>query len=261
MEQVLTHFQLFMLIFARIIAMLEVMPILSSDAVPQIAKVGISLFVSLVVFPIVVKSGYAIPPDLVHYVLLLAGEILIGIIIGFFLVVVYSCFQFAGELFSFQMGISASEVFDPLAQIELPIIGQFFNLVGLLVFLAIGGLDKFMLRGVVGSFDALRAIDIVAGKDHVFTTFMMSLGKLFEQSLAISFPILGTLLIISVMMGLFSKAAPQMNLLLMGFPVTIGIAFIFIFVTTPFLLEEFSRIIDASFESLSRLILLMKGAG
>jgi flagellar biosynthetic protein FliR len=90
---------------------------------------------------------------------------------------------------------------------------------------------------------------------------MMSLGKLFEQSLAISFPILGTLLIISVMMGLFSKAAPQMNLLLMGFPVTIGIAFIFIFVTTPFLLEEFSRIIDASFESLSRLILLMKGAG
>jgi flagellar biosynthetic protein FliR len=250
-----------MLIFARIIAMLEVMPLLSSEAVPQIAKAGIALFVSLVVFPVVLRNGYAIPADLVHYVLLLAGEILIGIIIGFFLVVIYSCFQFAGELFSFQMGISASEVFDPLAQIEIPIMGQFLNLIGMLVFLAVGGFQKFMLKGVLGSFSALKAIDIVTGKDHVFSTFMASLGKLFEESLAISFPILGTLLVISVMMGLFSKAAPQMNLLLMGFPVSIGIAFIFLFVTTPFLMEAFSRVIDASFEALSRLIFQMKGVG
>jgi flagellar biosynthesis protein FliR len=261
MEQIVVHIQLFMLIFARVIAMIEVMPLLSSDAIPQIAKGGFALFISIVVFPIVLKSGYAVPADFVHYVLVLAGEALIGIIIGFFLVVVYSCFQFAGELFSFQMGISASEVFDPLAQVEIPIMGQFLNLIAMLVFLAVGGFQKFMLKGVLGSFEALKAINIVTGKEHIFNMFMASLGKLFEESLMIAFPILGTLLIISVMMGLLSKAAPQMNLLMMGFPVTIGIAFIFLFVTTPFLMEAFGRIIDASFEGLARLILQMKGAG
>jgi len=241
--------------------MIEVMPVLSSDAIPQIAKGGFALFVAVAIFPLIVKSGYAIPADLVHYVLLLVGEILIGIIIGFFLVIIYSCFQVAGEIFSLQMGLGFSEVVDPLAQIEIPVMGQFLNLVAMLVFISVGGLQKFMIKGVLGSFQALKAIDIVTGKDQVFTAFVASLGKLFAESLTIAFPILGTLFVISVMMGLLSKASPQMNLLMMGFAISDAVAFLFLFVTMPFLMDAFSHIIDVSFDSLSRLILSMKGGG
>ncbi|MBN1698329.1 MAG: flagellar biosynthetic protein FliR [Spirochaetales bacterium] len=241
--------------------MMEVAPLLSSSAIPQIAKVGISLFVGIVIFPGVVADGYPLPDDFIHYALLVIGEALIGIIIGFFLYVVYSSFQVAGQFFSLQMGFGASEVFDPLAQIEIPLLGQFFNLVAMLIFVATGGFQKFIVVGMSGSFKAIKAINIVIGRERILSVFMGSLGRLFESALMISFPILGTLFIISISVGLLAKAAPQMNLLMMGFPIAIGVAFLIIFATIPFLMETFRHMLDAGFEGVSRLILGMKGGG
>ncbi|MBN2439834.1 MAG: flagellar biosynthetic protein FliR [Spirochaetales bacterium] len=241
--------------------MLEVAPLFSSSAFPQTAKIGFSLFVAAVIFPVVVAEGYVLPADPFHYVLLILGEVLIGIIIGFFLVVVYASFQVAGQFFSLQMGFGASEVFDPLAQIEIPLIGQFLNIVAMLVFITIGGMQKFMIVGVQGSFTALKAVDLVIGNEKLFSVFVRSLGRLFEAALMISFPILGTLFIISTSVGLLAKAAPQMNLLMIGFPIAIGVAFIVLFATMPFLMETFGRMIDASFEGIARLLMHMGGTG
>jgi flagellar biosynthesis protein FliR len=79
------------------------------------------------------------------------------------------------------------------------------------------------------------------------------LVDLFSQSLLISLPILGTLFLVSVAMGLMAKAAPQMNLLMMGFPVSIGVAFIMLLITLPFLAEAIARVIDYSFDQLLQL--------
>jgi flagellar biosynthetic protein FliR len=159
------------------------------------------------------------------------------------------------------MGFGASQVFDPLAQIEIPLLGQFLNIIAMVVFVTMGGFQKFMINGVGNSFKALRAIDLVLGNERLFSTFITSMGKLFEAALMISFPILGTLFIISVSVGLLAKAAPQMNLLMIGFPIAIGVAFLIFFATMPFLMEIFGRIIDASFEGISRLLMNMGGKG
>jgi flagellar biosynthetic protein FliR len=224
-----------------------------------VAKIAFALFVASVIFPAVLASGYTLPSDPVHFFLIVTGEALIGIIIGFFLVLVYSSFQLAGQFFSLQMGFGASEVFDPLAQIEIPLLGQFLNLVAMLVFITTGGFQKFMLKGVSDSFAALKAVDLVLPNDKLLSMFVGSMGKLFESALVISFPILGTLFIISISIGLLAKAAPQMNLLMMGFPISIGIAFIVLFATIPFLMEAFGRLIDLSFQGISKLLMDMGG--
>ena len=239
--------------------MIQIAPLFSSGALPQVAKVGIALFVGIVVFPGVLQAGYVIPTNVVHYALLLVGEALIGIITGFFLVLIYSAFQIAGQFFSLQMGFGASQVFDPLAQIEIPLMGQFLNIVAMYVFVVIGGFQKFMLQGVYASFQAVRAVDLVTGGNRVFQMMFGALGQLFEAALNISFPILGTLFLVSISMGLLAKAAPQMNLLMMGFPIAIGVAFLVIFVTTPFLMEAFSRLIELSFDGLLKIFRLMQG--
>lgn len=239
--------------------MLQIAPLFSSGSVPQIAKVGICLFIAVIIMPGVQKSGYAIPGDFVHYALLLVGEALIGIIIGFFLLLIFSVFQIAGELFSLQMGFGASEVFDPLAQIEIPLVGQFFNLIAMLIFVISGGLQKFILVGVYNSFQTVRAIDFARAHDKVVPFIFGSLGQLFEAALTIAFPILGTLFLVSVSMGLLAKAAPQMNLLMMGFPIAIGVAFLIILVSIPFLMEAFSRLVDLSYEGIMKMIRFMEG--
>lgn len=239
--------------------MLQIAPLFSSGAVPQIAKVGISLFIAVVVFPGVLASGYLIPDNFVLYFLLIIGEVLIGILIGFLLVMLYAAFQVAGQFFSLQMGFGASQVFDPLAQIQIPLMGQFLNLIAMLVFVKIGGFQKFILRGVYNSFQAVKAIDIVQGQAKVLPMVFHSLSQLFEVALSIAFPILGTLFLVSVSMGLLAKAAPQMNLLMMGFPIAIGVAFLILFLTMPILMEAFSRIIESSFNGILKLLRLLRG--
>jgi len=257
-EALVTNIQLFLLVFFRIIAMVELAPLFSSSSIPQLAKIGMSLFVSASVFPGVLASHYAIPVNAVDYALLVLGEVAIGLLIGFILNLIFSAFQLAGQFFSLQMGFGASEVFDPLSQVEIPLMGEFLNLIAMLVFIAISGTGKFLLVGVMRSFEYLRAVDLVTHREGIVQLLISGLGGLFQSALVISFPILGTLLLVSIVMGLLARAAPQMDVLTMGFPVSIGVAFIVLFATLPLLMTAMERIIDGSFQTLGTFI---AGAG
>jgi flagellar biosynthetic protein FliR len=253
LNEITANAQLFLLIFVRVLALIETAPLLSSDGVPQIAKIALAFFAAFVVIPWVRQAGYPMPPTGIEYALLVAGEALVGILIGFYLVLIYAGFQLAGQYLALDMGFGASEVFDPLAQIEIPVMGQFLNLIAMFIFITIGGFQKLFLVGVFRSFQAFKAADLVLHKDAIVRMLVGGLADLFAQSLIISLPILGTLFLVSVSMGLMAKAAPQMNLLMMGFPISIGVAFIMLFLTLPFLAEAMSRVIDYSFEQLLQL--------
>ncbi len=247
LESIAANSQLYLLIFVRVFAMLQVAPLLSSNSLPIVARIALAFFTAFVLFPWVSENGYPIPENGLSFVLLLVGEILLGIITGLFLVIIYAAFQVAGQFFSLQMGFGASQVFDPLAQIEIPLMGQFLNIIAMFIFVTIGGFQRLFLAGVYRSFQAMRAVDLLSQKDYLLRVMMSGLSKLFEQALLIAFPILGTLFLISVTMGLLSKAAPQMNLLMMGFPISIGVAYLVIFAILPFLVDAFEKIIDGSF--------------
>jgi len=253
-EALVTNIRLFLLVFFRIIAMMELAPLVSSASIPQMAKVGLSFFVAATVFPTVLASGYPIPENVVDYALLVLGEVAIGLLIGFLLNLIFSAFQLAGQFFSLQMGFGASEVFDPLAQVEIPLMGEFLNLIAMLVFITTLGMQKFFLVGVQRSFEALRAVDLVTHREGIMQLLISGLAGLFTQALTISFPILGTLLLVSIVMGLLAKAAPQMDVLSMGFPLSIGVAFIVLLGTLPFLMTTMERIIDGSFQTISGFI-------
>jgi len=253
-ESLVTNIRLFLLIFFRIIAMIELAPLVSSSSIPQLAKIGMAFFVSASVFPSVLAGHPPIPTGALEYGLTVLGEVAIGLLLGFLLNLIFAGFQLAGQLFSLQMGFSASEVFDPLSQVEIPLMGEFLNLVAMLVFLTTGGMTKFLLVGVEKSFRYLTAMDLVTHRVGIISLLINGLGGLFQSALTISFPILGTLLLVSVAMGLLARAAPQMDILTMGFPVSIGVSFLLLFATMPFLMTSMERIIDGSFQSLSGFI-------
>jgi flagellar biosynthetic protein FliR len=152
-------------------------------------------------------------------------------------------------------------VFDPLAQVEIPLMGEFINLIAMLVFLTSSGMQKFFLMGVQGSFQHLRAIDLVTHREGIITLLVNGLGGLFQSALTIAFPILATLLLVSVATGLMSKAAPQMDALSMGFPLSIGVAFLLLFVAMPYMFTAMEGIIDGSFQTLGTFISMAGGIG
>jgi flagellar biosynthetic protein FliR len=254
---ILSDANLFFLVAARILALVETAPLLSTDSVPQVAKVGLAGFAAACVFPAVKAAGYPIPADGFSYLALLAGEVMVGLIMGFFVTILFAAFSSAGQYFSLQVGLGASEAFDPLAQIELPLLGQFMNLVALYVFLAAGGMRELFLVAVKGSFGSLKAIDLVLRKDD-FVAFLLEAGAdLFKQSLVLAMPILGTLFIVSLALGLMSKAAPQMNVFAESFPLSLATMYLCLIAGMPFLIEAFAWMMDGAF----RAIAVMSGAG
>jgi flagellar biosynthetic protein FliR len=257
--QLVDNTELFFLVFARIMALIMTAPLVSSEGVPNIAKIGLAFFASIGVLPWVKTLGLAISTTGLGYVGLLAGEVMIGVIIGFFLQIVYAGFQTAGQFFSLQVGFGASEVYDPLSEDELPIIGQFFNFIAMFVFLSASGFTKLFLYGIYGSFQALNTIDIANAQAKFLQYFVGGLGKLFQEALTLSFPILGTLFVVSVAMGLMAKAAPQLNLMSLGFPINLMVAFGLLTLVLPLLINAFSAIVENSFSSLGNMFLEVGG--
>ena len=281
LQNILAYGPVFLLIAARAIAMIETAPLLSSDAVPQVAKIALAGFTAFAVLPTaavfsvegtaagmagvsgvgaVTLPGAAgtltdlrLEPFSFRFLLLLIGEGIIGIILGFFLTIIFAAFSTAGQFFSLQMGFGASETFDPLAQVENPLMGQYLNLVSMLVFLVVGGFRELFLGGFWRSVQSISIVSLIEGREPVISLITSGLSRLFLDAIIIALPILGTLFLTSLATGLISKAAPQINILSEGFPISITTAFILIFASLPFMTEAFAHVIDAGFVSIQSL--------
>jgi flagellar biosynthetic protein FliR len=222
LQNILHYGPVFLLIAARAIAMIETAPLLSSDAIPQVAKLALAGFTAFAVMPTAAvfaveataagaagvsgtgavmvpgEGGIAFLSDLrfepfsFRFLLLLIGEGIIGIIIGFFLTIIFAAFSTAGQFFSLQMGFGASETFDPLAQVENPLMGQYLNLVSMLIFLVVGGFRELFLGGFWRSVQSISISALVAGREPVISLLASGLSRLFLDAIIISLPILGT---------------------------------------------------------------------
>ncbi|MDR2102345.1 MAG: flagellar biosynthetic protein FliR [Treponema sp.] len=253
LAEILAASPAFLLIAVRALAMVETAPLLSSDAIPQAAKIALAGFAAYGAFPSALVRGWDIAPYGLSFVFLVIGEALIGVIIGFFLTIIFSAFSTAGQFFSLQMGFGASETFDPLSQVENPLLGQYLNLVAMLVFLSLGGFRELFLGGFWSSVQSVSIIALVEGREPVMGMLLAGLSRLFMDAVIISMPILGTLFLTSLATGLISKAAPQINLLSEGFPISITVAFLLIHATLPFMIDAFGMVVESAFGSLEDL--------
>lgn len=244
----------FVLVAARVLAIIMTTPLLSTQAVPRVAKVALAGFIAALVLPQAYTEGWKVPPFSLQFALLLAGEAMLGVITGFFVSMVFSTFSSAGQFFSYQMGFGASEVYDALAQIENPLLGQFLNLIAMLVFLQINGFQTLFIGGILRSFQALNCFALVNVQGVFVEFFLKGLSTLFLNALVIALPVMGTLFLVNVAMGLLSKAAPQMNLLSEGFPITILVTFFLLAVALPVMVNLFTQIMDEGFRSFEQLL-------
>ena len=264
LERILANSPVFLLIAVRCFAMVMTLPLFSIRNVSRISKIALTGYMAYILFPHVDFSVYApyIASDgalSLPYIMLLVGEGLIGLLTGFYVSMFFAAFSSAGQFFAFQMGFSASEVYDALSQVENPLMGQFFNLVAMLIFLQSDWALLLFSKALVASFDSLNALSLVIQRESIVRFLLGSLTKLFADAFLISLPIMGTLLLISVTMGILSKAAPQMNLMSEGFPIMILVSFFIIWSLFPQICEFFIRSFSSGFSSLQRLFVITGG--
>ncbi len=268
LERIVYQAPFFLLVCARCFALILTMPLFSMRTVSRTAKVALTAYMAYIIFPHVNMEQYL--PYIsengafsLEYIMIIAGEAMIGVIIGFFVSIIFNAFSTAGQFFAFQMGFSASEVYDALSQVENPLMGQFFNLIAMLIFLQSHWGQRVFGGALVSSFETLNSFSLVmaAGREELIKFLLASLTKLFSDAFIIALPIMGTLLLVSITTGILGKAAPQMNLLSEGFPVMILLSFFIIMALMGSLCDYFLNSFYAGFLRLQNLFAFFGAPG
>jgi len=267
LSQVLGMAPLYLLVAARCLAMFMTLPLFSTRSVSTVVKVALAGYVAFIVLPTAYGGGYEgldsiYDVSTLQYVLLLAGEGLIGIITGFYISILFAAFSSAGQFFSFQMGLSAAEAYDALSQVENPLMGQFLNLMAMWLFLGSQGFQQVFLHGMIESIQSMNAMSlVVADSRTAFLQLLLGgLTGLFFDAMMIALPLTGTFFVVAVAMGLLSRAAPQMNLLSEGIPLTMLLGFLLLFLALPSMCDLFVRFFDATFVDIQRLVAKVRDA-
>lgn len=258
-DVILNKAPVFLLVAGRCFGLIFTLPLFSMRTVSNVAKVALGGYMAyfLMSYANYYSYGSAILGDgtfSLYFIFLLIGEVLIGIILGFFVSMIFAAFSTAGQFFAFQMGFSAAGAYDALSQVENPLMGQFFNLVAMLIFMQNHWFQKLFFKGLGGSLESLNVFDFILGQEKIVKFLISGLTNLFADALLIALPIMGTLVLITVCTGLLSKAAPQMNLLSEGFPVMILLTFMLLVALFPSICDFFIRSINTGITELIDLI-------
>lgn len=233
-----SYFQGLLLVFSRVLGFTLTAPVLSSRLIPSQAKVA---FCGLVAFLLQAAPGTASSATSdMGLAVMACQEGLVGAVVGLACNLVFSAMQMAGQLLGLSIGFGMSHLFDPNSGTQESNLEQLFLVTSTLVFLAMGG-HHVLLLALGRTFAVLPAGQ--APQAELTVAAMATLtAQLFGQALRIALPIVGTLLLTDVVLGLLSRVIPQMHILFVSFPVKIGLGLLTLMLALPSMMGIFTRL-------------------
>lgn len=237
--------------FVRISAAMMAAPLFSHRAIPRQIRLGVALMLALLLMP----WQPALPdfnPLSLQGVLLTANELILGICLGFMLQLVFEAVMFAGQFVATGMGLGFASVIDQQQGISVAVMGQFFMLITMLLFLAMNGHLAF-IKMLADSFVAWPVGTAVV-QPETFGVLLTAIGGMLRNALGIALPAVVALLVVQIAMGVMSRAAPTLNLFAVGFPVTLMLGLLVIERTLPALLPQVQRLLTMAFENMGQIL-------
>jgi len=220
-EYWLDQFHIFLLVLLRVSALLMVAPIFGHRTWLARAKVGLAFTVSIILFPIVADQPLDVPVGILPYALMMIREVLMGVVMGFVVLLLFVAIQFAGQVAGLQMGFGIVNVIDPQSSNQLSIMGQFLNILAILLLLSLNG-HHTILTGLVTSFETIPLGGVVL-KAGLMQKMIAITAEVFIIGVKIAAPIMTALFLVTAAMGVLARTVPQMNVFMVGFPVQISV--------------------------------------
>jgi flagellar biosynthetic protein FliR len=228
------------LIFARVSGVMITAPILNDQTIPPTVKIGFTFLLSLVFFPVVARPVLPANINVMEMALLVAGEVAIGVMIGFTAQLLFAGVSLAGEIIGFQMGVSMAHVFDPAFNTQTSVISEIKTVLALMLFVGLNGHHMF-IEGLVHSYEVAGAGHVVLGPAALGHLTAVA-SRMFVVGLQVGAPLIVSLLAANLAMGLVARAVPQINIFVVGFPFTIALGLILMAASFPFFVEAIAAL-------------------
>lgn len=235
---------------ARILGLIASAPVFGNKQVPRRVKVGLAVFIALVVAPALGEMP-AVPVGSPQGLLILIQQVIIGTAMGFSIRLIFTAVEMAGELIGLQMGLGFASFFDPINSGYSPIVSRWLGMIAALAFLAMDG-HLTMLAALVDSFRVLPVGTSLPLEGY--RTVAHWGGSIFAYGLQLSMPILAALLITNIALGILTRAAPQLNLFAVGFPITLGLGFIVLSLSITYMIPLLDRLVQEGIATSLRIL-------
>lgn len=236
--------------FLRIGAMLVAIPVFGSQNVPLRLRIGLAMALTVMVVPLL-PAPPPIDPFSGPGLFVAAQQILIGLTLGFSLHLIFSAVVTGGQIMAMKMGLGFASMVDPQTGIQVPVVSQLYLLLATLLFLIIGG-HLVAIEVLVASFHSMPPGGLSVGRDHFWMLVMWG-TQMFTWAVLIALPVVAVVLAFNVAFGVMSKAAPQLQIFSIGFPIFITMGFATMWASLPFFLPQFTQLTSAALELMQRL--------
>lgn len=237
--------------FVRVGALVLSAPILSSRQTPLIYRIGFVLVLTWVLVPVIPPSPVVDAFSDAVFIMLLQ-QILIGVAMGFILQMVFAALIFGGQVIAYSMGLGFASMVDPQNGVQVPVISQFYLILATLLFLELNG-HLVLIEILAQSFQTFPvAMTGISGNGLAEIVGWAS--RMFNAGLLMALPVVAALLLVNLGMGVIGRAAPQLNIFAVGFPISILIGFMLIWITLPDVMGNFSQLLDEALALLQRLL-------
>jgi flagellar biosynthetic protein FliR len=230
----------FLTVFLRISVILFLMPIFGSVNLPTVWKAGLALLLALLLSQVV--TSHPLPArSSVEVAVILGAELVLGLVLGLSVRLILTSFQMAGQFIGFQMGFTIVNVIDPQSGAQSSIMAQFSYILAIFIFLMVNG-HHYLLQALVRSFELIPPGSFQLHSGMVAKMLQLS-SQMFLVAFKIAAPVMTALLLTTTALGLVSKTVPQINILIVGFPLNIGIGLLLFGISMGTLVPYFSRVL------------------
>lgn len=243
-DQLVNELVWYLLPIFRVAAFVMAAPILSTAMIPMNVRVILSVAITVAIFPSLTPD-ISIDPVSLEMVLLILQQVLIGVSLGFVMQFIFAAVVMGGQIIGMQMGLGFAQMMDPQTGVSVPVVSQFYNIIAVLLFLSING--HLVLIQILGESFNVLPIGGVGMPLSAIEALVYYSAWVFSGALIMVLPAVVALLMINMVMGVMTRATPQMNIFAVGFSITITAGFIVIMVTLSTALPQLSMLFNEGF--------------
>ncbi|PFA67868.1 flagellar biosynthetic protein FliR [Bacillus sp. AFS015802] len=257
MEELVPILSVYLLVFVRVSAFFVTMPLFSYRNIPAQHRIAFSVVLSWVMYYTIDSKAFDINGQ---YFLLIMKEAMVGLLIGFVAYMIVTAIQIAGGFIDFQMGFAIANVIDPQTGAQSPLTGQYLYTFALLLLLAING-HHLLLDGIFYSYQ-LIPIDrpwIPFGNENLADYVITAFNSMFIIAFQMSIPVVATLFLVDVALGIVARTVPQLNVFVVGFPIKIAVAFIVLFIVMGVTFAVMQQLFEMMFVTMRDLMKIIGG--
>lgn len=243
--EVFNSMDILLVVFARVIGFIVIMPIFAGNYVNMQAKIGFAIMLTYVIFINQWSNVYFLemPTEtFIGFGILLLKEFVVGYSLGFTVYLFMTTFYFAGQMIDYQIGFSMVNVFDPMSNSQVPITGNIMYFIMSAFLIQTGGLN-YMLESFFNSYNVIPISTAnILNNPALPYMFLDAISNFFVLGLRIAIPLSGTIILIDFTLGILVKAVPQMNVFVVGMPIKLLVGIVILYLIFPTYISIFDYV-------------------